>query len=60
MGRNAEGGPLYNVADTHHLHASYKDGNYDGRYAWVNDKLNSRIARIRWIILFAEQDHDAA
>ena len=47
MGRNAEGGPLYNVADTHHLHASYKDGNYDGRYAWVNDKLNSRIARIR-------------
>ena len=47
MGRNAQGGPLYNVADTHHLHASYKDGNYDGRYAWVNDKLNSRIARIR-------------
>ncbi len=47
MGRNAKGGPLYNVADTHHLHASYKDGNYDGRYAWVNDKINSRIARIR-------------
>ncbi|VUZ23946.1 Nitrous-oxide reductase [uncultured Comamonas sp.] len=47
MGRNAKGGPLYNVADTHHLHASYKGGNYDGRYAWVNDKLNSRIARIR-------------
>lgn len=47
MGRNAKGGPLYNVADTHHLHASYKNGNYDGRYAWVNDKINSRIARIR-------------
>lgn len=47
MGRNARGGPLYTVADTHHLHGSYKDGNYDGRYAWVNDKLNSRIARIR-------------
>jgi nitrous-oxide reductase len=47
MGRNAKGGPLYNVADTHHLHASYKDGNYDGRYAWVNDKINARIARIR-------------
>jgi nitrous oxide reductase len=28
-------------------HASYKDGNYDGRYAWINDKINSRIARIR-------------
>ena len=27
--------------------ASYKDGNYDGRYAWINDKINSRLARIR-------------
>jgi nitrous-oxide reductase len=35
------------VADTHHVHASYRDGNYDGRYAWINDKINSRIARIR-------------
>jgi nitrous-oxide reductase len=35
------------VGDTHHTHASYKDGNYDGRYAWINDKINSRIARIR-------------
>ena len=37
----------YTVADTHHTHASYKDGNYDGRYAWVNDKINSRMGRIR-------------
>lgn len=47
MGTRPDGSPLYTVADTHHLHASYKDGNYDGRYAWVNDKINSRIARIR-------------
>lgn len=47
MGTKADGNLRYTVADTHHVHASYKDGNYDGRYAWVNDKINSRMARIR-------------
>ena len=47
MGTKADGTLKYTVGDTHHLHASYKDGNYDGRYAWVNDKINARIARIR-------------
>lgn len=47
MGTKADGHLEYTVADTHHTHASYKDGNYDGRYAWINDKINSRIARIR-------------
>ncbi|WP_287878129.1 TAT-dependent nitrous-oxide reductase [Acidovorax sp.] len=47
MGTKPDGSLRYTVADTHHLHGSYKDGNYDGRYAWVNDKINSRIARIR-------------
>ncbi|MEO7400042.1 MAG: TAT-dependent nitrous-oxide reductase [Polaromonas sp.] len=47
MGTKPNGDLRYNVADTHHTHASYKDGNYDGRYAWINDKINSRIARIR-------------
>ena len=47
MGTRPDGHLRYNVADTHHLHASYKDGNYDGRYAWVNDKINARLARIR-------------
>ena len=47
MGQKADGSLQYVVGDTHHTHASYRDGNYDGRYAWVNDKINSRIARIR-------------
>jgi nitrous-oxide reductase len=47
MGTKADGNLKYTVADTHHTHASYKDGNYDGRYAFINDKINSRIARIR-------------
>ncbi|MBM4221889.1 MAG: TAT-dependent nitrous-oxide reductase, partial [Gammaproteobacteria bacterium] len=47
MGTKADGSLQYSVGDSHHVHASYKDGNYDGRYAWVNDKLNSRVGRIR-------------
>nr|WP_326540275.1 TAT-dependent nitrous-oxide reductase [Pseudorhodoferax sp.] len=47
MGTKPDGSLRYTVGDTHHTHASYKDGNYDGRYAWINDKINSRIARIR-------------
>ena len=47
MGTKADGSLQFNVGDSHHVHASYKDGNYDGRYAWINDKINSRIARIR-------------
>jgi nitrous-oxide reductase len=47
MGTRADGSVEFTVGDTHHTHASYKDGNYDGRYAWINDKINSRLARIR-------------
>jgi nitrous-oxide reductase len=47
MGTKPDGSLQYTVGDTHHTHASYKEGNYDGRYAWINDKINSRIARIR-------------
>ena len=47
MGTKPNGALRHTVGDTHHTHASYKDGNYDGRYAWINDKINSRIARIR-------------
>ncbi|QPF73999.1 nitrous-oxide reductase [Roseateles sp. DAIF2] len=47
MGTKPDGTLKYTVADTHHTHASYKDGNYDGRYAWINDKINARVARIR-------------
>ncbi|MDO5103710.1 MAG: TAT-dependent nitrous-oxide reductase [Lautropia sp.] len=47
MGTKPDGTLRYTVGDTHHAHASYKDGVYDGKYAWINDKINSRLARIR-------------
>ncbi|WP_341643395.1 TAT-dependent nitrous-oxide reductase [Thauera sp. SDU_THAU2] len=55
MGTKADGSLRYTVADTHHTHASYKDGNYDGRYAWINDKINSRLARIRLDYLICDK-----
>jgi nitrous-oxide reductase len=47
MGTKADGGLKYTTGDTHHVHGSYKDGTYDGRWLFVNDKLHSRLARIR-------------
>lgn len=47
IGTGKDGNVVYTHGDTHHVHGSYRDGTYDGRHFWTNDKIHSRIARIR-------------